>query len=186
MRLSHPPPLSATKSHSLQPICEPNHSPDPQIAPDGLSWSVHACGRTGSSDDIDCRNVILADAQWPEPDRTGATMEINDQPPSPERSATMARVRSSDTTAEILVRRTLHRLGYRFVLHDKRLPGRPDLAFPSRRARHLYQRMLLAPTPGLPASDDAEDPDSVLAEQVRLQRTERSALSIICAGKAEP
>lgn len=55
-------------------------------------------------------------------------------PPSPERSAVMASIRSFDTKPEMLVRRTLHGLGYRYVLHDKRLPGRPDLTFPSRRA----------------------------------------------------
>ena len=33
----------------------------------------------------------------------------------------------------MVVRRLLHRLGYRYVLHDARLPGKPDLVFPSRR-----------------------------------------------------
>ena len=50
-----------------------------------------------------------------------------------ERSAIMARVRSWDTTPERLVRSTLHKLGYRYRLHDARLPGKPDLSFPSRR-----------------------------------------------------
>jgi DNA mismatch endonuclease (patch repair protein) len=31
------------------------------------------------------------------------------------------------------VRRMLHALGYRYVLHDRRLPGKPDLVFPARR-----------------------------------------------------
>lgn len=50
-----------------------------------------------------------------------------------ERSAIMAAVRSSNTTPERVVRSTLHRLGYRYRLHDARLPGKPDLSFPSRR-----------------------------------------------------
>ena len=50
-----------------------------------------------------------------------------------ERSAIMARVRSWNTTPERLVRSTLHKLGYRYRLHDPRLPGKPDLSFPSRR-----------------------------------------------------
>jgi len=33
----------------------------------------------------------------------------------------------------MVVRRLLHGLGYRYVLHDKRLPGRPDLVFTSRK-----------------------------------------------------
>jgi DNA mismatch endonuclease, patch repair protein len=53
---------------------------------------------------------------------------------SPERrSALMSRIRSKDTVPELTVRRLLHGLGYRYVLHDRRLPGRPDLVFPSRR-----------------------------------------------------
>lgn len=50
------------------------------------------------------------------------------------RSANMARIRSKDTKPELLVRRTAHGLGYRFRLHRRDLPGRPDLVFPSRRA----------------------------------------------------
>lgn len=50
------------------------------------------------------------------------------------RSALMARVRGKDTTPELNVRQVAHRLGYRFRLHRKDLPGRPDLVFPSRRA----------------------------------------------------
>jgi DNA mismatch endonuclease (patch repair protein) len=50
-----------------------------------------------------------------------------------ERSTIMAAVRSSNTTPERVVRSTLHRLGYRYRLHDARLPGKPDLSFPSRR-----------------------------------------------------
>jgi DNA mismatch endonuclease, patch repair protein len=46
------------------------------------------------------------------------------------RSAIMARVKSSDTAPELRVRRLAHRLGYRFRLHRKDLPGRPDLVFP--------------------------------------------------------
>lgn len=50
-----------------------------------------------------------------------------------ERSERMARIRSKNTKPELRVRRLVHKLGYRFRLHHKRLPGRPDLVFPSRR-----------------------------------------------------
>lgn len=50
------------------------------------------------------------------------------------RSALMARVRSGDTAPELFVRRTLHRLGYRFRLHRKDLPGTPDIVLPSRKS----------------------------------------------------
>jgi DNA mismatch endonuclease, patch repair protein len=46
------------------------------------------------------------------------------------RSAIMARVRSSNTTPELVVRRALHAAGFRFRLHRKDLPGKPDLTLP--------------------------------------------------------
>jgi DNA mismatch endonuclease (patch repair protein) len=49
------------------------------------------------------------------------------------RSRNMSRIRSSNTKPELLVRRLAHRLGYRFRLHRRDLPGAPDLVFPSRR-----------------------------------------------------
>jgi DNA mismatch endonuclease, patch repair protein len=45
----------------------------------------------------------------------------------------MRRIRSANTKPEIVVRSLAHRLGYRFRLHRRDLPGRPDLVFPSRR-----------------------------------------------------
>ena len=44
----------------------------------------------------------------------------------------MALVRGKDTGPEMLVRRALHAAGMRYVLHDKRLPGRPDIVLTSR------------------------------------------------------
>jgi DNA mismatch endonuclease, patch repair protein len=40
---------------------------------------------------------------------------------------------SNDTRPKMQVRRLLHGLGYRYVLHRRDLPGVPDLVFPSRR-----------------------------------------------------
>ena len=45
------------------------------------------------------------------------------------RSEFMARVRSRDTALEMRVRRALHRRGLRYRLHDKTLPGTPDIVF---------------------------------------------------------
>ncbi|MGS1094826.1 very short patch repair endonuclease [Aquamicrobium terrae] len=50
-----------------------------------------------------------------------------------QRSAHMGRIRRSNTKPELIVRRLLHRLGYRFRLQWKAAPGRPDIAFPGRR-----------------------------------------------------
>ncbi|NQU58453.1 MAG: DNA mismatch endonuclease Vsr [Rhodospirillales bacterium] len=46
------------------------------------------------------------------------------------RSRMMAGIRGKNTKPELIIRRGLHRLGYRYRLHDKRLPGKPDLVFP--------------------------------------------------------
>ncbi|WP_370165672.1 very short patch repair endonuclease [Bradyrhizobium diazoefficiens] len=51
-------------------------------------------------------------------------------PIDPVRSALMARVRGKDTRPELIVRKSAHALGFRFRLHRKDLPGRPDLVFP--------------------------------------------------------
>ena len=49
-----------------------------------------------------------------------------------ERSERMSRVRSKDTKPELTVRRLVHRMGYRYRLHERSLPGNPDMVFPSR------------------------------------------------------
>lgn len=50
---------------------------------------------------------------------------------SPEqRSLNMSRIRSKDTKPEMLVRRHLHALGFRFRLHSSKLPGHPDIVLP--------------------------------------------------------
>ena len=49
-----------------------------------------------------------------------------------ERSAVMRRVRGKDTQPEMAVRSMVHRLGFRYALHRRDLPGNPDLVFPAR------------------------------------------------------
>ena len=46
------------------------------------------------------------------------------------RSRMMAGIRSSDTKTERLVRSMLHRMGYRFTLRNRKLPGSPDIVLP--------------------------------------------------------
>ena len=45
------------------------------------------------------------------------------------RSWNMSRISSKNTTPELTVRSLLHRLGYRFRIHQKNLPGSPDIVF---------------------------------------------------------
>lgn len=49
---------------------------------------------------------------------------------STRRSEIMSRIRDKDTKPEVRVRRALHRMGYRFRLHSKNLPGSPDVVLP--------------------------------------------------------
>ncbi len=53
---------------------------------------------------------------------------------APTRSRMMSGIRGRDTKPEMLIRKGLHARGYRYRLHARTLPGRPDLAFPSRKA----------------------------------------------------
>lgn len=50
-----------------------------------------------------------------------------------QRSSLMSRIRGKDTRPEMLVRSVAHRMGLRFRLHAKRLPGKPDLVFAKHR-----------------------------------------------------
>ena len=46
------------------------------------------------------------------------------------RSYNMSRIRGKDTKPEMLVRKFLHAHGFRYRLHDKKLPGKPDIVLP--------------------------------------------------------
>jgi len=50
------------------------------------------------------------------------------------RSRMMAGIRGTNTRPEIAVRHGLHRRGFRYRLHPRSLPGKPDIVFPCRRA----------------------------------------------------
>lgn len=50
-----------------------------------------------------------------------------------QRRYNMSQIRNRNTKPEMVVRSMVHRLGYRYRLHRKDLPGKPDLVFPSRR-----------------------------------------------------
>jgi DNA mismatch endonuclease (patch repair protein) len=50
-----------------------------------------------------------------------------------DRRRTMAAIHSKNTKPELQVRKVLHAIGMRYLLHDKRFPGKPDLVFPKYR-----------------------------------------------------
>ena len=62
------------------------------------------------------------------------TIAVTDDPPvEPARSSLMSRVRPKNSKPEIVVRQILHAMGYRFRLHARELPGRPDIVFRRRK-----------------------------------------------------
>ncbi len=50
-----------------------------------------------------------------------------------QRSFNMSRIRSKDTRPELIVRSLVHQMGFRFRLHRRDLPGKPDLVLPAHR-----------------------------------------------------
>lgn len=72
-----------------------------------------------------------------------------------ERSERMSRVKSKGSKAEMIVRRLVHGLGYRYRLHATELPGKPDLVFRPRKKTifvhgcfwHRHQKCSLARLP---------------------------------------
>lgn len=73
------------------------------------------------------------------------------------RSALMRRIGPKDSKPELALRRYLHRLGYRFRLHRRDLPGTPDIVFPGRRKAIFvhgcfWHRHPLCPAASMPKS----------------------------------
>lgn len=54
-------------------------------------------------------------------------------PVSAARSRIMASIRAKNTKPELYVRSALHRAGFRYILHSRALPGRPDIVLPKYR-----------------------------------------------------
>ena len=57
-------------------------------------------------------------------------LQVADRLSKATRSRLMSRIRCRDTKPEIIVRKALHCMGFRFRLHDKGLPGKPDIVLP--------------------------------------------------------
>jgi len=99
-----------------------------------------------------------------------------------QRSWNMSRIRGKDTSPERAVRSMLHRLGYRFRLHSRSLPGRPDLVLPKYGTVvlvhgcfwHRHARCPLAFTPKTREQFWSEKFDANIARDRRVVRALRS------------
>lgn len=85
-------------------------------------------GTSDSRPDVGDEEVRVTDERWRKPPKRA--YKARDPRVT---SAMMSRVKNKNSEAEMLLRRALWRLGYRYRLHDASLPGKPDLVF--RKAR---------------------------------------------------
>lgn len=98
------------------------------------------------------------------------------------RSWNMSRIRGRDTSPERAVRSMLHRLGYRFRLHSRSLPGRPDVVLSKYGTVvlvhgcfwHRHARCSLAYTPKTRKEFWSQKFDANVARDRRVARTLRS------------
>ena len=83
------------------------------------------------------------------------------------RSRMMAGIGGKDTKPELILRRALHARGLRFRLHDRVLPGTPDLVFRRFRAVCFVHGCFLAPSSRMPLCDPPRYPPGVLASEIQ-------------------
>jgi DNA mismatch endonuclease (patch repair protein) len=70
---------------------------------------------------------LLSKKNSPFSDSFASMADVHD---SATRSYNMSQIKGKDTKPEMLVRRYLHAQGFRYKLHDKTLPGKPDIVLP--------------------------------------------------------
>ena len=98
-----------------------------------------------------------------------------------QRSRTMRAVRSRDTGPEMIVRRFLHAAGLRFRLHDRRLPGVPDLVFPGRRIALFVHGCFWHQHPSCPAASRPRSRTDYWSQKLdgNVARDERQRLELM-------
>lgn len=106
-----------------------------------MNWRLQGCQgcrslrqeRAQGSDDVFCRRVaalsVMVESCSPRPVRRCQVEGVMDIVTPEERSRIMAAIKGKDTKPEMAVRKLVHRLGFRFRLHRRDLPGSPDIVF---------------------------------------------------------
>jgi DNA mismatch endonuclease (patch repair protein) len=102
------------------------------------AFKIRSCNKRRVELDILIRNETNIDKlSWIVSENLRSTKNlvgnIMDRLTSEHRGWLMSRVKSKNTTPEMKVRSSLHKLGYRYALHKKELPGKPDLVFVARK-----------------------------------------------------
>jgi DNA mismatch endonuclease, patch repair protein len=78
------------------------------------------------------------------------------------RSENMRRVKAKNTKPEMFVRKLLYALGYRYRLHAKDLPGKPDIVFRGQKKSYSRTWVFLASTQHMPRGSTPRDKAGVL------------------------
>lgn len=101
-----------------------------------------------------------------------------------QRSRTMRAVRSRDTNPELAVRRFLHATGLRYRLHDKRLPGSPDLVFPKRHTVVFVHGCFWHQHPNCPAASSPQSNIDYWSRKLsgNVERDERNRVALEALG----
>lgn len=101
-----------------------------------------------------------------------------------QRSEVMSKVKGRNTLPEIRVRRALHAKGYRFRLHRKDLPGKPDIVLPKHRLCIFVHGCFWHRHPGCPRATTPESNGEFWANKLRdnVERDLRNAIALAQAG----
>ncbi|WP_447763850.1 very short patch repair endonuclease [Sphingopyxis panaciterrae] len=111
-----------------------------------------------------------------------------------QRSERMSRIRSSNTRPELALRKALHRLGFRYRLHGRDLPGKPDIVLPKYRAAifvhgcfwHRHAGCKVATTPKSNTQFWIEKFDrNVRRDQIAIERLEALGWRALIAWECE-
>lgn len=102
----------------------------------------------------------------------------------PVRSKIMASIRGKDTSPEMLLRRELYRRGYRYRVHVKGVPGRPDIVFRSRRLAIFVNGCFWHAHPGCAKWRIPRSNQAFWREKFRRnrERDERDRQALVCLG----
>lgn len=86
-----------------------------------------------------------------------------------DRSERMSRIRGRDTQPELALRKALHRMGFRYRLHEKKATRKARYCSSSLQGRGLCPWLLLAPSSGMQDSHRSQEQYPILAGEVPTQ-----------------
>jgi len=110
------------------------------------------------------------------------------------RSYNMSRIRGKDTKPEVRLRSLLHRAGFRFRIHDNRLPGKPDIVLPKYRSVifvngcfwHRHQGCKYCTTPATRKDFwEKKFTDTMKRDQVKKQQLEEAGWDVFVVWECE-